>query len=280
MADVLVVGAGGQLGRALARRAQPSWALLDRRQLDLTDGDAVRAAVAAFRPRWVVNAAAWTGVDAAEADEAGAYAVNAAGPAVLAEAADAAGAGIVQVSTDYVFDGSKGAAYVEGDAVGPLGAYGRTKLAGEVAVARVERHVILRTAWVFGPDRPGFLGAMLQRAREGASLRAVADQQGSPTPVDGLADAVVAVMAHDRPWGTWHVAGEPGTTWHGLLSAALAAVGSDVEVTPIAAAELARPAPRPADGRLCSDAFAEAFGLRIRWEEDVPAVARRWWEAG
>jgi dTDP-4-dehydrorhamnose reductase len=152
--------------------------------------------------------------------------------------------------------------------------YGASKLAGEEAVrAGLERHVILRTAWVFGPDRPGFVGAIAKRCRLGLPLRVVADVWGNPTPADGLAAAVVAVVeacgpaaGRDRaPWGTWHAAGQPATTWAGLAEAVVAELGYGGAVEPIRAADWPTPARRPADARLDTAAFEEAFGVRIDW---------------
>jgi dTDP-4-dehydrorhamnose reductase len=278
--QVLITGANGQLARALSR-LHPEWTFAPRSALDITDPSAVTTALSALRPDVVVNAAAYTAVDRAEDDAAAAWRINADGPAVLAAAAAQRGAALVQVSTDYVFGDGVGPR-APGDPTGPLNVYGASKLAGEEAVrAGLARHVILRTAWVFGPDRAGFVGAIAKRCRLGLPLRVVSDVWGNPTPADGLAAAVAAVVAacgaaargdggpgdgaRVAPWGTWHAAGQPATTWAGLAEAVVAELGYGGPVEAIRAADWPTPARRPADARLDTAAFEEAFGVRIDW---------------
>lgn len=274
---VMVTGAGGQLGRAIARAR--AVVALDRAALDVTDARAVAAALDAHQPDVVVNAAAWTGVDAAEAAPEAAWAVNATAPGVVASACAARGVALLHVSTDYVFDGLGGAPYREDAVPHPLSAYGAGKLAGEEAVrAAWPRHGILRTSWVYGPDRPGFVSAILRQARAGCALRVVSDQWGGPTPADGLARAVLAWVdaLAERPWGTWHVCGLPHTTWHGFATAIVAAAGAGVPVAPVTTADVPRPARRPPDARLDPSRFTRRFGVAIDWREGLADVVRAW----
>jgi dTDP-4-dehydrorhamnose reductase len=216
-------------------------------RLDLTDPASVAAALAAVRPDAVVNCAAWTDVDGAETAETGAYAVNADGAGTLARACAKAGAFLVHVSTDYVFDGSKrGEGWVESDPVAPLGAYGRTKLAGERQVAAAgPEHAIVRTAWVFGPGGRNFVDTMRRLGAERDELQVVADQVGCPTFTGHLADALVTV-AERRLAGVQHIAGGGACSWFDLALATFDATGMRVRVTPVTTEAFPRPAARPA----------------------------------
>lgn len=229
----LITGAAGQVGRelvALARRQGTDLVAYDRTRLDVTDRGAVQEAVAeAARdslPLAVINAAAYTAVDRAESEPEAAFAVNRDAAAHLADACQQHGAALVHLSTDYVFDGEKGEPYTEADAPNPLGVYGESKLAGEEAVRdRTERHVILRTAWVFSEHGHNFVRTMHRLAHEREVLHVVADQTGHPTPARAVAEAA-GVMAHSllaggEP-GTVHLGGLPATTWHGLAEAVVA----------------------------------------------------------
>ena len=269
----LVTGAGGQVGRELVLRV-PGGAdvvALDRAGLDLTDADAVAAAVAAYRPDVVLNAAAYTAVDRAEGEAALAFAVNRDGAARLAAACAAHGAALLHLSTDYVFDGTKPTPYAEDDPASPLGVYGRSKWEGEEAVReRLDRHVIVRVAWVFGPHGHNFVKTMARLAQDREELRVVADQRGGPTPAGAIADALWAIagqIAEGREaWGTVHFCGAPATTWHGLAEAAIAearALGPVAcrRVLPIATADYPTPAARPANSVLACDRIAERWGL-------------------
>ena len=237
---------------AAAVRAGHDAIPLARRELDVTDAAAVRAAVAAARPDAIVNCAAWTDVDGAEADEDAATAVNGAGAGNVAAAA--AGAFVVQVSTDYVFDGRASAPYRESAATNPQSAYGRSKLAGELAVARAapDAHAIVRTSWLFGEHGGNFVATMLRLASERESLSVVDDQVGCPTFTGHLASALVEI-AERRLGGIRHVAGGGSCSWHDLAAAAFAATGADVELTRGRTADLGRPAPRPAYSVLRSE---------------------------
>jgi dTDP-4-dehydrorhamnose reductase len=233
----LVTGAGGMLGHDLLRVLPTGVTALRRRELDITDAEAVAAAVAGHDV--VLNAAAWTDVDGAEADEAAATRVNGDGAGHLA----AAGPYLVHVSSDYVFDGRAGSPYLEGAPTAPLSAYGRSKLAGERAVGAP--HAIVRSSWLFGTGGRNFVDTMLKLGAERGALDVVDDQTGCPTFTGHLATALVTV-AERRPAGILHVAGGGACTWFELARAAFEETGTQVRVAPCTTAEFPRPAPRPA----------------------------------
>jgi dTDP-4-dehydrorhamnose reductase len=254
---LLVTGAAGMLGHdviAAAERAGHDVIPLSRAQLDVRDRAAVRAAVASARPDVVVNCAAWTDVDGAEAEEEAATAINGAGAGNVGAAAADAGAFLVHVSTDYVFDGTSGAPYVESSPTCPLNAYGRSKLAGEAAVAAAAagRHAIVRASWLFGRAGRNFVATMLGLARERDALTVVDDQVGCPTFTGHLAAALVDI-AERRLDGVRHVAGGGACSWHDLADAAFAATGAVIALERGTTAALARPAPRPAYSVLRSE---------------------------
>jgi dTDP-4-dehydrorhamnose reductase len=284
---VLVFGSTGQLGRELARAAWPAGlevTFLDRRAADLTRPNDLQPLVGAQRPDLVIVAAAYTNVDGAEDDEGTATLVNADSPGVIAGAAAERGIPIVLFSTDYVFDGMKGAPYGEGDAVGPLGAYGRSKLAGEEAVrAANPRHLIIRTSWLFSPFGRNFLRTMLRLAGEKDEVKIVSDQRGCPTAAGDLAQAICRItprlLEGGAEWGTYHLAGVSGTTWHGfaetIFSALEAGGRARPRSLPIPTSAFPTRARRPADSRLESAAFHRSFGIRLRgFEEAAPIVVR------
>ena len=283
---VLVTGAGGQVGAAAVHRGGAGAVGLDRAALDVTDAAAVRRAVREHGPDVVVNAAAYTAVDRAEAEPDRAFAVNAGGAANVAEACARSGVPLVHLSTDYVFDGAKGAPYAPDDPPAPLGVYGASKAAGETAVReRCDRHLIVRTAWVFG-GHAGFVATMLRLASERDRLGVVADQWGHPTPAEDVARAclhVARLAAEDRaPWGTWHVAGEPLATWHDLASEAVRA-GAErgavprVPVERVATADYPTAARRPARVELELGPSRAALGLDpIDWRGGVEAAVAEW----
>ena len=246
---LLITGAGGMLGGDVARAARAAGhqvTALTRVGLDVCDPAAVERALDEERPDAVVNCAAWTDVDGAEADEAGALAVNGAGAGNLARAAAAAGAKLVQVSTDYVFDGTKRAPYLEHDATGPLGAYGRTKLAGERAVATAgPRHVIARSSWLFGAGGRNFVETMLALGAEREHVEVVTDQVGCPTWTGHLAGALLALAAGEA-FGVHHVAGSGACSWYDFAVEIFRQAGVDCAVRPTSSESLRRPAPRPA----------------------------------
>ncbi len=266
---VLVFGRSGQVARALKARAPQSWQLvcLGRNDADLNDPEGCARAIAAHGPDVVINAAAYTAVDAAESDAETALRVNAESPGAMARASARIGAVFLHISTDYVFDGSGDAPYPPDAAPGPLGVYGRTKLAGERAVtAAGGRHAILRTAWVFSDTGANFVRTMLRLGRTRGKLRVVADQWGGPTPASAIADALI-VMArsmHATPAcksGIYHFSGAPHVSWAGFARAIFDVAGMVVEVEDITTADYPTPARRPANSRLDGATTAAAFGL-------------------
>ncbi len=247
---VMITGAAGMLGRDVAeaaRRAGHDVSALGREDLDVTDAAGVLVLTARERPDVVVNCAALTDVDGAEAAEEAATRVNGSGAGHVAAAAAAAGAFVVHVSTDYVFDGAGRRPYREDDATGPRTAYGRSKLAGELAVAGAAPggYAIARTSWLFGPHGGNFVDTMRRLGAERDSVTVVDDQVGCPTYTGHLAAALVE-LAETRPAGVLHVAGSGSCTWFDLARATFARTGIDCEVVPGKTADLARPAPRPA----------------------------------
>jgi len=254
---LLLTGAAGMLGRdvtAAAELAGHEIIACSREGLDVRDAAAVRAAVARARPDAVINCAAWTDVDGAEADEAAATLLNGDAAGHVAAAAAAAGAFVVQVSTDYVFPGNATEPYTESAATGPRSAYGRSKLAGEraVAAAAPDAHAIVRTAWLFGAHGGNFVATMLRLARERDALTVVDDQVGCPTYTGHLARALVEI-AEQRLGGLRHVAGAGACSWYDLAAATFAATGADVSLARGRTADLDRPAPRPAFSVLRSE---------------------------
>jgi dTDP-4-dehydrorhamnose reductase len=256
---ILVTGAGGQLGRELIDvLALHEVHGRDHRALDITDRQAVFKTIEDVRPSWVINAAAYNDVDGAEAAAELAFAVNAAGPGNLDAAAARAGAEMVHISTDYVFDGRKGAPYTELDRADPLSVYGRSKYEGELLVmAAHPTACVLRTAWLYGEYGNNFVKAILKAADRGGPLKVVADQVGSPTWTRHLARAI-GELIQTPVRGLFHVANAGACS---RFEFARAIVQGRVEVQPISAADAARPAPRPANSALVSARW-QAAGLR------------------
>jgi dTDP-4-dehydrorhamnose reductase len=252
---LLVTGAAGMLGRdvvAAAGEAGHEAVALARADLDITDPDAVRAAVRAARPDAVINCAAWTDVDGAESAEEQATAVNGAGAGNVAQVAAETGALLVHVSSDYVFDGTAGEPYREDAPTGPQGAYGRSKLAGERAVAAAGgRAAIVRSAWLFGPHGRNFVDTMRRLGAEREEIAVVDDQVGCPTYTGHLAPALIEI-AERRTTGVLHVAGSGRASWFDLALATFDETGLHCRVKPQTTAELGRPAPRPAFSVLAS----------------------------
>jgi dTDP-4-dehydrorhamnose reductase len=246
---LLVTGAAGMLGRdvvAAAGDAGHEAVALVRADLDITDAPAVRAAVLGARADAVINCAAWTDVDGAEAAEDAATAVNGDGAGSLAQAAAEAGALLVHVSSDYVFDGRAREPYREDAATGPQGAYGRSKLAGERAVAAAGgRSAIVRSAWLFGPHGKNFVDTMRRLGAEREEVAVVDDQVGCPTYTGHLAPALLEIAARGTT-GVLHVAGGGRCSWLELAEATFAEAGLACRVRPQSTAALSRPAPRPA----------------------------------
>jgi dTDP-4-dehydrorhamnose reductase len=269
---ILVVGAGGQLGRALAGARLPHEILaLDRGRLEITDLAAVRQAVAAGAPDVVVNAAAYNAVDRAETERDDAYRANALGPRNLALATAEYGVPILHVSTDYVFDGGQRHPYHEYDVPRPLSVYAASKLAGERAVRETNpRHYVVRTAWLYHSEGSNFPLTILDQARKGP-LRVVADQHGSPTYAPHLA-AGIGRLVETGAYGTYHLAGCGGTTWFDLARALLQAAGLEAHLEQATAAEFPRPAPRPAYSVLTT--LQEPRILLPPWQQGVDELSR------
>lgn len=235
---------GGELVDAGVRRGHDMIGLTQA-QCDITDAGAVDRAVTEVRPQAVVNAAAWTRVDAAEDHEAAAASVNATGAGIVAAACAAAGIRCCHVSTDYVFDGTATAPIPESAAASPRSAYGRTKLQGELAVReRCSDHLIVRTSWLYGRQGPNFVLTMLRLAAERPELRVVADQHGAPTWTGHLAPAMLRLL-QIGPAGTYHLTNSGVTTWYDFAVATIRARGLGVAVVPITTAEYPTPAERP-----------------------------------
>ena len=253
---LLVTGAGGMLGQDVVRAAEAAGhetvALL-RDDLDITDRAAVEQALRTERPEAIVNCAAWTDVDGAEEHETAAHAVNAAGAGYVGAAAATIGARVVHVSTDYVFDGRAEQPYVESAAAAPMSAYGRTKLAGERAVAEAGgRAVIVRSSWLFGVGGKNFVATMLALADGRDEVSVVTDQIGCPTWTGHLAPALVALAAQEQQ-GVIHVAGAGACSWHELARETFRRAGVACEVRETTTAAMPRPAPRPAYSVLRSE---------------------------
>jgi dTDP-4-dehydrorhamnose reductase len=245
---LLVTGAAGMLGRDVVAAAGAEGhdvVALARAELDITDADAAGAAVEDARPDAVINCAAYTDVDGSEEHEALATAINGDGPGHLAAAAAEAGAHLVHVSSDYVFDGRAHDPYAEGAATGPQGAYGRSKLAGELAVAKAGgSFAIVRSAWLFGVHGRNFVATMLRLGQERDHVDVVDDQIGCPTWTGHLAPALVTI-AEARLTGVMHVAGGGACTWFEFAKATFERAGVSCEVRPQSTEALGRPAPRP-----------------------------------
>jgi len=256
---ILITGAGGQLGRELMEvLASHELHGRDHRALDIANREAVVQTVEQVRPSWVINAAAYNDVDGAEAATELAFAVNAAGPGYLAEAAARVGAEMVHISTDYVFDGRKGSPYNELDRADSLSVYGRSKYEGELQVQSAHPSAcVLRTAWLYGEYGNNFVKAILKAAERGGPLKVVSDQVGSPTWTRHLAQAI-GELIETTARGLFHVANAGACS---RFEFARAIVQGRVEVLPISADEAARPAPRPANSALVSARW-QAAGLR------------------
>jgi dTDP-4-dehydrorhamnose reductase len=281
---VLVTGGTGQLASALAASAGVPVVRVGRPDFDFEQPDSIAAALRSAAPSLVVNAAAYTAVDAAETDAEAAYRANRDGPALLARLCTEAGIPLIHISTDYVFDGSKGTPYVESDPVAPQSVYGASKLAGETAVlAGCAQAIVLRTSWVYAAVGRNFVLTMLNLAKTRDRLQVVADQFGCPTAAADLAAAILAVAMRIRVegWqqrfgGVFHAAGDGSTTWHGLACAVFeeaARHGSRIpRVDPTTTAEYPTKAKRPANSRLDCSKLAEVFDLRLpAWR---PSLAR------
>ena len=290
MTPLLVTGGSGQVARSLAALA-PGFATLGyelrrvgRPDFDFDRPETIEACFRSAVPSLVVNAAAWTAVDGAESEPAAAARANDTGPARLGALCAAAGIPFIHLSTDYVFDGDKGAPYIETDPPCPASIYGATKLAGENHIfAQGGRAVIVRTSWVYAAEGRNFVRTMLAAAQRNQPLRVVADQRGCPTSAADLAQAILAISARIadgwRPTygGIFHAVGGGATSWYGFAEAIFAAASRygcpKPSVAPIATADWPTPARRPADSRLDCGKLAEIFGVRLpEWRTSLEAV--------
>jgi dTDP-4-dehydrorhamnose reductase len=282
--QLLLLGGAGQVGeefRALPPPKDVEVLAPSRAKLDLQDPCAVAQIITAEAWSAVINVAAYTDVDRAESEEAVAFAVNAEAPARLATETSRRGIPLIHISTDYVFDGRKGAPYVEEDKPAPLNAYGRSKLAGELGVRTGNRrHVILRSSWIYSPYRKNFVRTILRLAAERDRLTVVADQRGCPTAARDVAQVCLDVAlrcASDRdqiPYGTYHFAGAGEATWFEfagtIVDLAAERLDRKPQVVPIRTVEYPTPALRPADSRLDCSAIVRAFGIAPRpWRESL-----------
>ena len=261
----LITGAQGQLGTdlvlALSASGEVDIAATGRAELDIADSAAVETRLAEWAPDVVINAAAYTAVDAAETDEAAAYRANASGPAVLAAAVARRGARLIHVSTDYVFAGDNDRPYEVDDPTAPKSAYGRTKLAGEQAVRELlpDAGYVVRTAWVYGATGPNFVKTMTRLERERETVSVVDDQRGSPTWSADLARGLIELARSSASPGIYHCTNSGDTTWFGLTQAIFQELGAATDrVIPTTTEAFPRPAPRPSYSVLSDAAWRQA----------------------
>jgi dTDP-4-dehydrorhamnose reductase len=283
---VLITGAAGQVGRALVRAAPADAQVLalTRMQLDISDAGAVHGLVSTVQPDLIINAAAYTAVDQAETEPEVAYAINAQGPRHLAEAASGvSGCRLVQISSDYVFDGCTTQSYKPGDPTHPLNVYGRTKQGGEQAVREVlvERALIVRTAWVYASHGRNFVLTMLRLMSERSEVRVVADQTGTPTAAASMARALWRLTKLPALTGTLHWTDEGVATWYDFAQAiaqeatSLGLLSHAVEVVPITTADYPTAARRPAHSVLDLRDTAEKLGIQpVPWVESLGVTLR------
>ena len=291
---ILLTGRNGQVGFELQRALAPLGQVhaVDSGDCNLADADALRALVRKLQPQVIVNPAAYTAVDRAESDAQQAMAVNAVAPGVLGEEAERLGASVIHYSTDYVFDGRKATPYVESDAPAPLGAYGRSKLDGERALAQsTARHLILRTSWVVGAHGSNFAKTMLRLAAERDELRVVSDQLGAPTSAALIADLTAHLVRQLQrpgtepfPYGLYHATASGETNWcdyarfvigYALRTGHALRVTPN-EVHPIGSDQYPTAARRPANSRLDTALFRSTFGLELpHWQEGLGHVLQQ-----
>lgn len=269
----LILGGTGMLGAAVVAAARSrGWAALglSRAQADLTDRDGLLGWAERFRPDVVINCAAYTKVDAAETERERAFAVNGAGAAHAADLASRAGARLVHVSTDYVFDGKAKKPYREDAPTAPLSVYGQSKLEGERRALAYDRSVVVRTSWLFGPGGPSFVSAMVGLIEAGRlPLRVVADQQGGPTSTASLARALLDLASWETT-GVVHFQNREPVSWYAFAVEIARLWSGAVDVVPVTTAEFPRPAPRPAYSVLDVGRFESIAGRRVdTWEEGL-----------
>ncbi|HAS8171338.1 TPA: dTDP-4-dehydrorhamnose reductase [Vibrio vulnificus] len=288
---VLVTGSKGQVGHCLTQQLSGlddvSFLAVDRDELDITDRAAVFKTVESFRPTIIINAAAHTAVDKAESDTELSFAINADGPQFLAEAAHEVEAAILHISTDYVFEGNKSGEYVETDPTNPQGVYGKSKLAGELAVARAcPKHIILRTAWVFGESGNNFVKTMLRLAKDRDELSIVGDQFGGPTYAGDIAKALISIsekISSDETveYGIYHYSGLPHVNWFEFANTIFdCAISNGVlnnkpKLNSITTDQYPTPAKRPSNSRMSTDKITSSFSIEASdWNSALTSIKK------
>ena len=282
---LLVAGSKGQLGIELMRHGAAKHQILGMTHdmLDITDSAEVMATIMAEKPDVVINAAAYTAVDKAEAESEACFAVNRDGPENLARACSVVGIPLIHISTDYVFDGGKSGAYVESDPVSPLGVYGKSKAEGEEKVRNAcAEHIILRISWLFSAHGNNFVKTMLRLGSEREELAVVSDQHGCPTAAVDVAMTILKICEHHHiQWGTYHFCQPEPTTWHGFAEAIFAEArqqGLQLKIRSIKAIgteDYPTPAKRPVNSRLDCSKIEQIFGVAIHpWRESLAAVVK------
>ena len=285
---ILLFGANGQVGTELRAIdwGDDMLIALGRDQADLSTPGSAASAIESEKPDLVINASAYTAVDLAESEPELAMAVNGAAPGEMAQACAKQNIPLIHISTDYVFDGRKAGAYIEDDPVNPMGAYGRSKEAGERAVRKtLDRHIILRTAWVFSAHGQNFVKTMLRLGAERDELGIIDDQRGCPSAAAAIAEAIEViarriVASEEVPWGTYHFCGAGETTWFGFAQAIFETAERHLEkqpfVKPITTDEYPLPAKRPANSVLDCAKIETAFGIRMQpWRDRLADVIER-----
>jgi dTDP-4-dehydrorhamnose reductase len=293
---ILIFGRVGQVGWELRHKLAclGQVTAIEYPEVDFSEPDSIRKAIAAVEPSVIVNAAAYTAVDKAESEPELATAINGAGPGILAEEAKRLSSLLIHYSTDYVFDGSKQGAYLETDKPNPLSVYGMTKLAGDQAIQAVGGdYLILRTSWVYGTRGSNFLLTMLRLAGEHPELRIVDDQIGSPTSSESIAQATACILAQllaphgpglDGRSGVYNLTCGGETSWFGFAKALLTQTSEKSglaapSMIPVETSEFPRPARRPANSRLSCQRLEQTFGIRMpHWEEALSLVLESLWE--
>lgn len=292
---ILCIGKSGQVAQALAERARSrsvDLIALGRPELDLLDLQTVETAIAGAAPRFVINAAAYTNVDGAESDEIAAFALNADAPTRLASICARLDIPLLHISTDYVFDGTARAPYLEDAPTGPLNVYGRSKLAGEIGIrGAADRHIILRTSWVYGPHKPNFITTMLRLAAEQGGASVVDDQIGAPTSALDIADVILDIVTAigEQPdpsrWGTYHFASAGSCSWADFAQEIFDRLDGDktrkTKLRRIPTSAFPTPAMRPQYSVLSTQKLTETFAITPRdWTISVQATLTRLLDKG
>lgn len=286
MMKVLITGCNGQVGHCLVQQLSGKAQLLalDVSELDITDKDQVIKTVSEFKPDFIINAAAHTAVDKAESEEALSYAINCDGPRYLAEAAHLVGGVMLHISTDYVFSGNKTGQYNEKDVTNPQSVYGKTKLAGELAVAQAcSRHIILRTAWVFGEHGNNFVKTMLRLGKERNELSIVGDQFGGPTFAGDIAAALIVIaekiQTGNEEWGVYHFSGVPHVSWFEFAEAIFSeaytqgVISNKLKLSTITTDKYPTAARRPENSKLDCQKIKDTFGVEpSNWQLAIKRI--------